>query len=225
MFVQCLLICSFLLVVIQPAMTTLPLPSQSALIDKIPSNDQKTAVEGSGVSLDDYEDEDDQLAKVTATTTLATTKRTTIVSSTKGGNATNNDELDENEFKEDFSDDLEDVAYDHELTSSDSTASSTSTTRVSITVSPLSPVRAFFSFLTRPPIAAGILVGECAEESPNLCQLSVLGLSIGILISVVLLICIVRRLQKREKSPSSFTAGLLYPNRYGYSKSPQEFYA
>jgi len=66
-----------------------------------------------------------------------------------------------------------------------------------------------FSFLTRPPIAAGILA----------------GLAIGIFTSIILLICIIRRYHKREKSHSSYTTGLLYPNQYGYSKSPQEFYA
>ena len=231
------LICPVFLLLIQAAgtvdvndrTTTLAsaLPLKSALIEKIPSNDQKTTIEGSGASLDDYEDEDEQLAKVTATTstTLSTSKRSTIASSTKAHNSTNNDELDDNEFKEDFADDLEDIAYDHELTSLDSTVLPPSTTRTPTTAQNPSPARVFFGFLTRPPIAAGILVGKCTRVRRQVCELSLLGLSVGILISVGLLICIVRRLQKREKSPSSFTAGLLYPNRYGYSKSPQEFYA
>jgi len=52
-----------------------------------------------------------------------------------------------------------------------------------------------------------------------------IGLAIGIFTSVILLICIIRRYHKREKSHSSYTTGLLYPNQYGYAKSPQEFYA
>lgn len=52
-----------------------------------------------------------------------------------------------------------------------------------------------------------------------------IGLIVGILTSIILLICIIQRYHKREKSHSSYTTGLLYPHQYGYSKAPQEFYA
>lgn len=129
-------------------------------------------------------------------------------------------DLDASEFKDDpeeYADDLEDDAYYNEPTISNkvspssfpSTRYPTLTTRQSLPVNHTTPIWMLFSFLTRPPIAAGILA----------------GLAIGIFTSIILLICIIRRYHKREKSHSSYTTGLLYPNQYGYSKSPQEFYA
>ena len=129
-------------------------------------------------------------------------------------------DLDGSEFKDDqeeYTDDLEDDAYYNEPTVSNkisSTSFSTTrypypTTRQTLGVNHTAPIWILFNFLTRPPIAAGILA----------------GLAIGIFTSIILLICIIRRYHKREKSHSSYTTGLLYPNQYGYSKSPQEFYA
>jgi hypothetical protein len=146
-------------------------------------------------------------------------------------------DLDANEFKEDheeYADDLEDDAYYNEPTVSNKVSmSSFSSTRYPIpstrqpsTGNLTTPIWALFSFLTRPPIAAGILAGKNfylrkTEEF----YLNFVGLAIGIFTSVILLICIIRRYHKREKSHSSYTTGLLYPNQYGYAKSPQEFYA
>lgn len=130
-------------------------------------------------------------------------------------------DLDGNEFKDDheeYADDLEDDVYYNEptVTSKITVASiistpryPTVTTRSSVPVNHTTPLWVLLNFLTRPPIAVGILA----------------GLAIGIFTSVILLICIIRRYQKRDKSHSSYTTGLLYPNHYGYSKSPQEFYA
>lgn len=129
-------------------------------------------------------------------------------------------DIDASEFKDDhdeYADDLEDDAYYNEPTISEKippTAFSTVrypslTTRHILPVNHTTPIWMLFTFLTRPPIAAGILA----------------GLAIGIFTSLILLICIIQRYNKRDKSHSSYTTGLLYPNQYGYSKSPQEFYA
>lgn len=130
-------------------------------------------------------------------------------------------DLDGNEFKDDheeYADDLEDDVYYNEptITSKITVASiistpryPTVTTRSPVPVNHTTPLWVLLNFLTRPPIAVGILA----------------GLAIGIFTSVILLICIIRRYHKRDKSHSSYTTGLLYPNHYGYSKSPQEFYA
>ncbi|CAF0974968.1 unnamed protein product [Adineta ricciae] len=130
-------------------------------------------------------------------------------------------DLDGNEFKdehEDYTDDLEDDAYYNEPTVSNRVPTTTTihtsrypglTTRQTTVGNHTTPLWILFSFLTRPPIAAGILA----------------GLAIGILTSIILLACIIRRYHTREKSHTSYTTGLLYPNQYGYSKSPQEFYA
>ncbi|CAF0938177.1 unnamed protein product [Rotaria sordida] len=129
-------------------------------------------------------------------------------------------DLDASEFKDDneeYADDLEDDAYYNEFTVTNKISTTTysttryltPTTRQSLVVNHTAPIWILFKFLTRPPIAAGILA----------------GLAIGIFTSVILLICIIQRYHKREKSHSSYTTGLLYPNQYGYSKSPQEFYA
>lgn len=194
----------------------------------------------------------------TMTTTLTTTSTTTTVlnrwmkttfknyelmksknqSSTTLSPAFN--DIDASEFKDDpeeYSDDLEDDAYYNEPTISNkiSPSSFPPTRHPLLTPRPISPVNhttpiwILFSFLTRPPIAAGILAGKCSFRDSihnhwhGLCL--ILGLAIGILTSIILLICIIRRYHKREKSHSSYTTGLLYPNQYGYSKSPQEFYA
>ena len=149
-------------------------------------------------------------------------------------------DIDASEFKDDpeeYSDDLEDDAYYNEPTISNKISPSSFpparhpllTTRPISPVNHTTPIWILFTFLTRPPIAAGILAGKYSfrhsthNHWDGLCL--VLGLAIGILTSIILLICIIRRYHKREKSHSSYTTGLLYPNQYGYSKSPQEFYA
>ncbi|CAF3556511.1 unnamed protein product [Rotaria socialis] len=135
--------------------------------------------------------------------------------------ATFND-LDASEFKDDqeeYPDELEDDPdYNEFLQTTKVSTTTFSTTRYSIPITTTrhsSPANhtasiwVLFKFLTRPPIAAGILA----------------GLAIGIFTSVLLLVCIIQRYHKRDKSHSSYSTGLLYPNQYGYSKSPQEFYA
>ena len=146
-------------------------------------------------------------------------------------------DLDASEFKDDpeeYSDDLEDDAYYNEPTISNKLSPSSFpptrypmlTTRPTSPVNHTAPIWILFSFLTRPPIAAGILAGKFVRKDHcRYHKLNILGLAIGILTSIMLLICIIRRYHKREKSHSSYTTGLLYPNQYGYSKSPQEFYA
>ncbi|CAF0805005.1 unnamed protein product [Didymodactylos carnosus] len=167
------------------------------------------SVEGSGQegssNLDeDYED-DETLFKTTTvsrnrynlTTTAVKISSTTTNKWTKSTMKTVNNSNDgDDEFKEedyddqDHSEDDEADYYEGEKTLS-SKMSTTSyimkTTTSNNHVVHHTPIWVLFSFLTRPPIAAGILCGE--------------------------------------KSFSSYTTGLLYPNQYGYSKSPQEFYA
>ena len=104
-------------------------------------------VEGSGVSLDDYEDDDDALAKITATT--VTTKTLT---------STNASDLQDEEFKDDFADDFEENSYDETLSPPSTLSTPLNPAMISSTPLP-TKFRAFFNFLARPPIAAGILVG------------------------------------------------------------------
>jgi hypothetical protein len=144
-------------------------------------------------------------------------------------------DLDASEFKDDqeeYADDLEDDAYYNEPTISNKVSPSSFsitrypilTTRQSLAVNHTTPIWMLFTFLTRPPIAAGILAGKFFSNITKK-NFFFVGLAIGIFTSIILLICIIRRYHKREKSHSSYTTGLLYPNQYGYSKSPQEFYA
>jgi hypothetical protein len=192
------------------------LPKQNSLDEDYDLNDKTTTVEGSGnaASLDEYadEEEDDQLSKITATTIISSSSTSTTTTTTKHlepkKNVTKSDDFDSNEFNDDYKDDLEDN-IDYNDISTKTTNVFITTTRSPPKASSRTPLRVFFSFLTRPPIAAGILA----------------GLAIGILTSVILLICIVQRFHKRQRNHSSYTTGLLYPNQYGYSKSPQEFYA
>lgn len=227
MFIRLLItsiICIAVVVVAQSTVTNsskgqLPagsiLPKQALLDEDYDLNDKKFTIEGSGnaASLDEYadEDEDDQLSKITATT-MTTISTSTTTTTTKRPepkkNSTKSDDFDANEFNEDYNEDLDDNIDYKEITTK-LTNAFISTTRPSSTVPSRTPFRTFFGFLTRPPIAAGILA----------------GLAIGILTSVILLICIIQRLHKRQRTHSSYTTGLLYPNQYGYSKSPQEFYA
>lgn len=159
-----------------------------------------------------------------STTTTTTTRWMKPNDSPKKKNFTTTTpplDLDGNEFKDDheeYADDLEDDVYYNEptVTSKVTVPSMISTprypmvtTRSPVSVNHTAPIWIVLNFLTRPPIAVGILA----------------GLAIGIFTSVILLICIIRRYHKRDKSHSSYTTGLLYPNHYGYSKSPQEFYA
>jgi len=229
MFIRLLIISIFLVVVVQSTVTnsskgqspdTPILPKQASIYDDYDLNDKKTNVEGSGgaANLDEYADEenDDQLSKITATTMSSSSSTTTPTTTTiklpepikKNESSTKINDLDTDEFNEDYKDDLEDDVDYNEITTK-MTSVTLSSTRSSTVVRPRTPIRVLFSFLTRPPIAAGILA----------------GLAIGILTSVILLICIVQRFHKRQRTHSSYTTGLLYPNQYGYSKSPQEFYA
>jgi len=229
MFIRLLITSIFFVVVVQSTVTNSSkgqpsasppiLPKQASLDHDYELNDKKTNVEGSGgaASLDDYADEedDDQLSKITATTMISSSSSSTTSTTTKlpeqkkkNESSTKPNDLDSNEFNEDYKDDLEDDVDYNEVTTK-ITSVSLSSTRPSSTVQHRTSIRVFFSFLTRPPIAAGILA----------------GLAIGILTSIILLICIVQRFHKRQRTHSSYTTGLLYPNQYGYSKSPQEFYA
>jgi hypothetical protein len=124
----------------------------------------------------------------TRTTTSTTTKRTTSATTllNKWMKTTSNyeepkkknttvsstfNDLDASEFKDDheeYADDLEDDAYYNEPTVSNKVSSVSfssprypiSTTRQSLAVNHTTPLWILFSFLTRPPIAAGILAGK-----------------------------------------------------------------
>lgn len=234
MFVQLLLTSTFCILVVQSAITnsskgqsstSSPILAKQAVLDEdYDLNDKKLTGEGSGdlANLDEYADEEDdeQLSKVTATTiitklpstTIRTTSTTIKTTTTKikipEQKIKNDTHMESDEFSEDYKDDLEnDIDYNEVTTKV--TVLPTTSTRLTPGITTRTPLRVLFSFFTRPPIAAGILT----------------GLSIGILTSVILLICLVQRFNKRHRNHSSYTTGLLYPNQYGYSKSPQEFYA
>ncbi|CAF0975435.1 unnamed protein product [Adineta ricciae] len=198
----------------QSTSTAAILPKQALAFDQYDLHDGTSTAEGSGdgANLDEYadDDEDEQLSKVTASTsTIRTTMTTTTKrSEMKTANSTKMMDLGANEFDDDYKDDIEDSIDYNEATTKITNVPLT-TTRSEPAIPPQKPLRLFFNFLTRPPIAAGILA----------------GLAIGILSSVVLLICLVQRFNKRQRTHSSYTTGLLYPSHYGYSKSPQEFYA
>lgn len=247
MFIRLLIITSILFAsVVQSAVTNSSkgqpsafpiLPKQTSVDDDYDLNDKKTNIEGSGgtASLDEYADEeiDDQLSKITATTISSSTSTTTTTTTIKLPEQKKKNEssakinnLDADEFNEDYKDDLEDDVDYNEMTTK-ITSVSFSSTRPTSVVQHRTPLRVFFSFLTRPPIAAGILAGSYIKKQIDFQtkKMSFLGLAIGILTSVILLICIVQRFHKRQRAHSSYTTGLLYPNQYGYSKSPQEFYA
>ncbi|CAF3647630.1 unnamed protein product [Rotaria sp. Silwood1] len=239
MFIRLLITSIFIIIIIQSTLTnnikdktssTFTFPKQYSFDDDIDYiNDKKIHNEGNdnNSNLDEYADEDDDddddnddnpLSKMPTTTTIRTISTTTTtmkhimtkIFEQKKKNETNTkkNSLDTNEFYDDYKEDLDDddIFY-NEPTIKMTTISLLSSTRLS-TIHPTS-IRGIFNFLTRPPIAAGILG----------------GLAIGILTSVILLICIVQNFNKRDRPHSSITTGLLYPNQYGYSKSPQEFYA
>ena len=127
----------------------------------------KTSVEGSGASLDDYADEDidDQLAKITATTTTTTTTTTKAAVSTKTTTRPmGEDDFDANEFKEDYVDDLEDETFSRDTTSQTTLAPIRPSSTAKHPPRQYIPLRVLFGFLTRPPIAAGILVGKCSHH-------------------------------------------------------------
>jgi hypothetical protein len=153
----------------QPPTVTPILPKQASLYDDYDLNDKKTNTEGSGgtASLDEYadEDEEDQLSKITATTIISSTSTTTTTTTTtileekmKNETSTKSDDLVTDEFNEDYKDDLEDDVDYNEITTK-TTIFSLSSTRSSPVVQHLTPIRVLFKFLTRPPIAAGILAG------------------------------------------------------------------
>lgn len=175
MFIRLLISSIFLIVVVQSAVTnsskgqppaTATLPKSASLYDDYDLTDKKTNGEGSGASasLDEYADEedDDQLSKITATTISSTTSTTTTKKipeqKKKIESGTKPNDLDKDEFNEDYNDDLvDDVDYNEVTTKLTSTT--LSSTRPSSVVQRRTPLRALFSFLTRPPIAAGILAG------------------------------------------------------------------
>ena len=242
MFIRLLVTFFLLCVTVQSAVTSSSkspspnaaiLPKQAASFDQLELNDGTATVEGSGegANLDEYadDDENEQLAKVTATTMSSSTSTTTTTKlpPKKTTNVTKSSDLDANEFDEDYKDDLEDNVDYNEVTTKTSNVSPSSTRPSHAAQPPKTSMRVFFGFLTRPPIAAGILAGSYLLSQGSLLtrSISVLGLAIGILTSVILLICLVQRFNKRQRNHSSYTTGLLYPNHYGYSKTPQEFYA
>lgn len=151
------------------AVTTNPiLPKSGSQYDDYDFNDKKSNGEGSGSSanLDDYADEeDDQLSKITASTTVSTSTTTITRTTTtkKITSSTKKTDLDVDEFSEDYKDDVaDDVDYNEVSTKITTTSTPVlSTTRSSSSTGQRrSPIRVFFSFLTRPPIAAGILAGS-----------------------------------------------------------------
>lgn len=146
--------------------STLPILAKQASNDEdYDLTERKGQIEGSGVtaSLDDYADEeiDEQLSQITASTLTSTIRSTTTTKSLEQKVNTTRikfDDLDANEFNEDYKDDLEDAVDYNELTTKmESTI--TSTTRSTATVQHRTSLRVLFAFLTRPPIAAGILAG------------------------------------------------------------------
>jgi len=178
MFIRLLITSIFFIAIVQSAVTnsskgqpptvTPILPKLASLYDDYDLNDKKTNTEGSGgtANLDEYadEDEENQLSKITATTIMSSTSTTTITTTIileekmKNETSTKSDDLVTDEFNEDYKDDLEDDIDYNEITTK-TTIVSLSSTRPSPVVQHLTPIRVFFKFLTRPPIAAGILAG------------------------------------------------------------------
>ena len=182
MFIRLLITSIFFVIVVQSASavtnsskgqppTALVLPKQASLDEDYDLTDHTTNAEGSGAaaSLDEYADEEeDQLSKVTGTTMISRTSTTTTIQLTttttnipNKKNLTKNDDLDTNEFNEEYKDDLEDNVDYNEITTkiTDTTLSSSSSIRPTTVVHRPTPIRVLFGFLTRPPIAAGILAG------------------------------------------------------------------
>ncbi|CAF1314137.1 unnamed protein product [Rotaria magnacalcarata] len=223
MLIRLFIINIFLCIIVQCASinTLKEKLSSSSTFPKQYSNDYdgNLNIEGSGniANLDEYPDEDDDdddLSKLTSTTIssrITTTKRLipkVVELKKKTASIEKLDDADSNEFDDDYKEDLEDDTVYNEVTIKVTSTGPSTTNALDVTRRPAS-IRGFLSFLSRPPIAAGILG----------------GLAIGIVTSVILLICIIVHFQKRERTHSSFTTGLLYPNQYGYTKTPQEFYA
>ena len=174
-----LLITSFLLfIVVQSAVfdnsarqsttTAAVLPKQALSFDQFELHDGTSTAEGSGdgANLDEYadDDEDEQLSRVTASTstkrtTMTMTTTTTKRSEMKTANSTKMMDLGANEFDDDYKDDIED-SVDYNEATTKITNAPLATTRPGPAIPPQKPLRVFFSFLTRPPIAAGILAGN-----------------------------------------------------------------
>lgn len=187
MLVRLLVTFGLLFVSVHSAVTSSPKssPSNAAILPKQAvsfEHDEAVTVEGSGegANLDEYadDDENEQLSKVTATTmrisststTTTTTKKTTTTmraAEKKPTNGSKSTDLDANEFDEDYKDDLEDNVDYNEVTSAASSPSTTSTRPSPVPPRHNTPVRLFFGFLTRPPIAAGILAGSCPALRPH----------------------------------------------------------
>jgi hypothetical protein len=176
MFIRLLFTSIFLVIVVQSAVTNtsegqpptaLASPKQASLDEDYDLIDKKSNAEGSGAgaNLDDYADEDeDQLSKITmiSSSTFTTTKLTTStkIPKQKNENITKKDDADANEFNDDYKDDLADDVDYNEITTTNITSTSLSSTLPSSIVSRPTPIRILFGFLTRPPIAAGVLAGE-----------------------------------------------------------------
>ena len=164
MFTRCLIASMCCVAVAQAAIAKGQVAAQPvSLTDGLELTKPKTSVEGSGASLDDYADEDieDQLAKITVTTTTKSTTTTKVASSTKTTTRpVGEDDFDANEFKEDYADDLEDETFSRDSTSQTTLAPTRSSSTVKHPPHQYIPLRVLFGFLTRPPIAAGILVGK-----------------------------------------------------------------
>ena len=137
------------------------------------------------------------------TTMMTTTTTTTTIPSSKWMKSTSTydqprrknenstisstfNDLDVNEFKDDheeYADDLEDDAYYNEPTISNRvpmgspppTRYPSPSTRAPISMNHTAPIWILFSFLTRPPIAAGILAGKSPSHALSLSQQPVLS--------------------------------------------------
>lgn len=110
---------------------------------------KKFEIEGSGVTLDEYEDEQEE---ETLTNFTLSPKNSTSSSITRAD--------------DEFLDDFEENFYDESLSSSSSTSSTMLPPLIRSTPTP-TKIRAFFNFIARPPIAAGILVGLFSSSASN----------------------------------------------------------
>lgn len=173
MFIPLLIINIFLCIIVQcaPINTLKEKPTPSLTFPKQYSNDYdgNLNIEGSGshANLDEYPDEDDDdddgyLSKLTSTTTstrVTTTKRVIPKFAVQKKIIESIDDVDSNEFDDDYKEDLEEDTIYNEVATKVTTTSPSSTNSLNVTRRPAS-IRGFLSFLSRPPIAAGILGGS-----------------------------------------------------------------
>ena len=182
MFSRLLSISIFVVVTVQSAIANnlkgqdplaFTFPKQYSFYDDYYLNDRRYNGEGSGIyaGLDEYFDDDeyDQLLNMINNTTTSTGS-SSIGSMTikhmvtklpyygkNNESTTKYNYADVNEFYEDY---LEDDIYYQEDVLTKGTSTPLSTISTSTVVPHRSPIRILFSFLTRPPIAIGILVGK-----------------------------------------------------------------